>query len=290
MGTVGMWVVTGVDGVAFGMLLFTAAIGLTLIFGVMGVLNLAHGVFYLAGAYLAYLIADGSLLLLAGAFAAAVVLGATAGAGLAVALAPVRGHLDQALVTLGLAFLAADVFTTVFGAGPQLAEPPEVLAGHVMLGGYGYPVYRLVFIAVAGLLAVVLHLVVRHTTAGILLRATVADPAMSAAMGVRPGRVQTAAMAVGGSLAVVAGVLGAPVLGPAPGVDATVLVLALIIVVLGGAGSVPGTAAGALLVGQVQTTGTLLASAAAPFVLFAALLVVLVVRGRRQPQAAGSPA
>lgn len=241
----GQWAtvaVTALDGVAFGLLLFCVGAGLALIFGVMDVLNLAHGTLYLAGAYLAYLLAGDTLLGLVAALAAGAAAGAAGGLGLAAALRPLAGagHLDQALVTLGLAFLAADGFTTIFGATPLPADPPAVLAGRVELAGHGYPLYRLVFIAVAAALAAGLHLIIRRTTAGILLRATVADPGMAAATGIPIRRIRATALAVGGALAVTAGVLGAPLIGPAPGTDTTVLVLALVVVVLGGAGG-PGS-------------------------------------------------
>ncbi|MEJ3741697.1 branched-chain amino acid ABC transporter permease [Actinomycetes bacterium KLBMP 9797] len=286
------YAVTALDGVAFGLLLFCVGAGLALIFGVMDVLNLAHGTLYLAGAYLAYLLAGDSLLGLAAALATGAALGAAGGAGLAAALRPLagRGHLDQSLVTLGVAFLAADAYTAGFGAAPLPANPPAQLAGRLDLAGHGYPVYRLVFIAVAAILAICLHLAVRHTTAGILLRAAVSDPGMAAATGIHTGRIRTLALAVGGALAVTGGVLGAPLIGPAPGVDTTVLVLSLIVVVLGGAGSVPATLGAALLVGQVQTLGVLLAPAVSPFALFAAVFVVLVARGHATDPKVGRPA
>lgn len=283
MSSVVTYVVTGLDGIGFGLLLFTVATGLTLIFGVMNVLNLAHGTLYLAGGYLAYLLSHGTLYGLAAAITAGVALGAGGGAALSVGLRPLAasGHLDQALATLGVAFLAADGFTTVFGAAPLPITVPDVLGGSLRLGQHGYPVYRLTFIAVAALLAASLHLVVRHTTPGIRLRATVSDAGMAAVTGINTRLVQATAMAVGGALAVTAGVLGAPLLGPAPGVDTAVLVLSLIVVVIGGAGSIPGTLAAALLVGEVQTVGVILAPAFAPFALTAVMLAVLVLRGDR---------
>ncbi|SCL73588.1 branched-chain amino acid ABC transporter permease [Micromonospora peucetia] len=292
MGQVATFAVTGLDGVAFGLLLFVAAAGLALIFGVMDVLNMAHGTLYLLGAYLAYLFTDGSLLGLLAAVAVGVAAGTLGGAALAAVLRPLaaRGHLDQGLATLGIAFLAGDAFTTVFGATPLPADPPMVLAGRIDIAGFGYPTYRLMFIAVAAAVAVALHWIVRHTTAGVMLRATVTDPAMAAATGINTARVRIAALAVGATLAVTAGVLGAPLLGPAPGVDTTVLVLSLIVVVLGGAGSIPATLAAALLVGQVQTLGVLAAPALAPFALFGALFVVLVIRGQSGAPTAVRPA
>jgi branched-subunit amino acid ABC-type transport system permease component len=194
-----------------------------------------------------------------------------------------RGHLHQALATLGIAYLAADGYTTVFGGAPVPVNPPDVLAGSIDLGRHGYPIYRLLFIAVAATAALGLHLAITRSRYGVLLRATVADVGMAAATGVNTRRVQTVAMAMGSVLAVTGGVLAAPLIGPGPGADATVLVLSLIVVVIGGIsgpGAVPGTLAAALLVGQVQTVGVLAAPALAPFALFGVLLTVLVARSR----------
>jgi branched-subunit amino acid ABC-type transport system permease component len=274
--------VTALDGVAFGMLLVVIAAGLTLIFGVLNVLNLAHGSLYLAGTYLAYQLSGGTLGGLALAVAAGAVLGASGGMALGVAMRPLAayGHLGQALATLGVSLLAADAYTSAFGGAPLPVDPPRLVAGSLPVGAHGYPIYRLVFIAVAALLALALHLVITYSRHGVLLRATVADPAMAAATGIHTTAVQTVAMGAGGALAVIGGVLGAPLLGPAPGVDTTVLVLSLIVVVIGGPGSIPGVMVAGLLVGQVQTVGVLIAPAMAPFALLAVLLTVLTVRQR----------
>lgn len=277
------YAVTALNGLAYGLLLFVLAAGLTLIFGVMDILNLAHGAFYLFGAYLAYLLSIGGLLELAAAVAAGIAFGALAGVALTAAMRPLtgHGHLAQALATIGIAFLAADVYVTAAGGAPLPADPPTALAGSITLGGHsglGYPVYRLGFIAVAAVVALGLHLTVTRSRYGVMLRATVADRQMAAATGIHTGWVQAVAMAAGGALAVGAGVLGAPLLGPAPGVDTTVLVLSLIVVVIGGTGSIPGTLGAALLVGQVQTVGVLAAPTFAPFALFVVLLAVLIVR------------
>ncbi|RSM64037.1 branched-chain amino acid ABC transporter permease [Actinoplanes sp. ATCC 53533] len=281
------YAVTALDGVAFGLLMFVVGAGLMLIFGVMDVLNLAHGSLFLGGAYVGYLLGGSGLLDLAAATAAGAILGAGGGVALGLAMRPLvgHGHLEQALATLGVSFVAADAYTSGFGGAPLHVNPPDLLAGTVTLGRHGYPTYRLGFIIVAALLAVVLHLSITRSRHGVLLRATVADPAMAAATGINTRRVQTLAMAAGGALAVTAGVLGAPLLGPAPGVDTTVLVLSLIIVIIGGAGSIPGALIAALLVGQVQTVGVIAAPTAAPFALLGVLLIVLTIRNRAQPAA-----
>jgi branched-subunit amino acid ABC-type transport system permease component len=276
----GTLAVTALDGLAIGLLLVIVGAGLELIFGVMDVLNLAHGSLYLGGAYLAWALTDGSLLALAVALAVGAVVGGAGGGLLTVLLLPIPAgrHLDQALLTLGLAFCAGWGFTRAFGAAPLPADPPVLLAGRITLFGHGYPVYRLVLIAVAALIAVGLHLQVRHTHAGKVLRATVADPVMAAATGIRTRRVRAVALTVGGALATFAGVLGAPLLGPAAGTDTHVLTMSLIIVVLGGAGSIARTVGAALLVGQVQTVGVITVPVLSSFLLFAAVLLVLVLR------------
>jgi branched-subunit amino acid ABC-type transport system permease component len=279
-----IYAVTALDGLAYGLLLFVVAAGLTLIFGVMGVLNLAHGSFYLAGGYVAYLLCRGSLADFGVALLVGIIVGAGAGAALGAATRPLArfGPLLYPLATLGLALLAADAYTAATDGRPLLVDPPHALAGTITIGQFGYPYYRLVFIVLAALLGLALHVVVTRSRFGVQLRATVADPVMAAATGVNTRRVQSLAMAAGGALAVLGGVLGAPIIGPAPGIDNTVLVYSLIIVVIGGAGSIPGTLIGALLVGQVITLGVLISSESASFALFAVLLAVLTVRARSQ--------
>lgn len=272
--------VSMVDGVAFGLLLFTLAVGLSLIFGMMGVLNLAHGTLYLLGAYLTYALSYGSLLGLAVAVVAGGLAGAVGGTALAGLIRPVLGwgQLNQAVLTLGVAFVGADLLTVVFGADAKPAAPPRALAGTVSVAGQSYPLYRLLFIGVGVCLAVVLYLVFERSQFGVLVRATVVDRRMVQAMGVNTRRVLGLVFAVGALLAVVGGVLGAPILGPAPGVDDNVLVLSLVVVVVGGLGSVRGALLGALLVGEVQTLGVALLPQYASFLLFGLMLVVLVLR------------
>jgi branched-chain amino acid transport system permease protein len=269
--------VNGLDGLAYGMMLFIVGAGLALIFGVMDVLNLAHGSLFLAGAYVASSCAASSVAGFAAIAALAAIGGGLAGLALAVMLRPLAGHLQQALLTLGLAFTASWVFTQVFGAAPRSVQAPPPLDGSISVLGHGYPLYRLILIGVAALIAAFLHLLVRHTPAGVVLRATVADPAMAATLRIRPARVHVIAVAAGAALAALAGVLGGPLLGPASGTDTQVLMLSLIVVVLGGAGSIPRTLAASLLVGLVQAFTTAVAGLA-PFLLFAVVLFVLVVR------------
>lgn len=275
--------VTVVDGVAFGVLLFTIAVGLSLVFGIMDVLNLAHGALYLAGAYLAVrFVGDGQATL--GAFAlaglAAVAVGAGAGAGLALLTRPLaaRGHLDQALLTLGVALIVGDLLSARFGNDVQSVPPPQFLAGSVAIGGREYPSYRLAVIAAGLAMAAVVYLLVERTRAGALVRATVADAPMVRALGVDTGRLMVATFAAGVVLACLGGVLGAPVLGAYPGLDERVLILGLVVVVLGGLGSVPGAFLGAMVIGQVEVLGVSLLPRYASFLVFGTMAVVLLLR------------
>jgi branched-chain amino acid transport system permease protein len=275
--------VTIVDGVAFGVLLFTIAVGLSLVFGIMDVLNLAHGALYLVGGYLAVQFVGGGpaglgAFLLAGL--AAVAVGAAAGAGLAVLTRPLagRGHLDQALLTLGVALVVGDLLSARFGNDVQSVAPPAFLAGSVNLAGHTYPSYRLAVIVAGLLLAGAVFLLIERSRFGALVRATVADAPMVRAMGVDTGRLVVAVFAFGVVLACLGGVLGAPVLGAYPGLDERVLILGLVVVVLGGLGSVSGAFLGAMVIGQVEVLGVSLLPQYASFLVFGTMAVVLLAR------------
>ncbi|HET8662328.1 MAG TPA: branched-chain amino acid ABC transporter permease [Micromonosporaceae bacterium] len=282
LGWLDTYLVSMVDGVAFGLLYFTLAVGLSLVFGMMDVLNLAHGTLYLGGAYVAYLLSDGGWTGLAVGLGAGVALGLAGGALLAALTQPLarRGHLDQALLTLGLSIIGADLFLLAAGGETLPAEAPAGLRGSVELAGHAYPAYRLVFIGIAAALALAVYLVFERSSLGALVRATVADRDMVRVLGVDTRKVLFGVFAAGAVLAVLGGVLGAPILGPGPGVDAHVLVMSLVVVVVGGLGSVRGALLGALLVGQVDTLGRAVAPEYAAFLLFGAMFAVLAVRPR----------
>ena len=269
-----------VDGIAYGLLLFTLAVGLSLVFGMMDVLNLAHGSLYLVGAYAAYKLSGGGWWGFVLAIAAGVAAGVLGGLILAAMTAPLagRGHLDQAALTLGVSLIAAQGMEMIFGAETVLAEPPAALNRSVSILGHQYPLYRLLFIAVAGLLALGVYLLFQRSALGALVRATVADRAMVRAMGMDTRKILFGVFAFGAALSAFGGVLGAPIRPPGPGVDESVLVTSLVIVVIGGLGSVQGALVGALLIGQVQTLGVALLPEYAPFLLFGAMLAVLVWR------------
>lgn len=290
MGVVDPYLVPALDGVAYGLLLFVVAAGLTLAFGVGSVLNLAHGTLYAIGAYTAAALGDGSWTALAVAVLVGTVAGAASGGLLAAAVAPLagRGHLAQALLTFGVALIVGALLVHMFGPDPLRPVVPPAVDGPVTIAGHRYPGYRLAFIGVAAVLAVAGWLVLARTRLGALVRATVDDPQIVAVGGTSPRMVQGGVLAAAGALAGLAGVLGAPIIGPGPRTAETVLLLSLVIVVVGGLGSVTGAFVAAVAVGQVQTLGVVIAPTLAPWLLFAAMAVALIVRRPRIGSVGGS--
>lgn len=304
MGRPDAYLVPALDGVAYGLLLFVVAAGLVLCFGVANILNLAHGTLYAVGAYLAAALFDGgwgSLLL---GLVAGIAAAAGAGALLALLLAPVvggagsghggaggggrggdgpdrSGQLAQALLTFGVALAGGSLLVTAFGPDNPPVRVPGAVEGAVELAGHAYPAYRLGFIVTSAVVAALLYLVVSRTRAGMLVRAAADDPEMLACLGVSPARVRLGVLTCGGALAGLAGVLGAPIIGPGPGTAGLVLLLSLVVVVLGGVNSVPGTLLAALSVGEIQTLGVAVLPGAAPFLLFGAMAVTLAARSGR---------
>ncbi|APS18559.1 branched-chain amino acid ABC transporter permease [Streptomyces sp. Tue 6075] len=283
--------IPAVDGVAFGLLLFVVAAGLSLAFGTAGVLNLSHGTLYAIGAYTGAELSDGTWGGLALGLAAGTAAACVAGAGLSAATAPLarRGHLAQALLTFGLALIGGDLLIQFFGADELPVRVPEALDSSVTLLGHRYPAYRLCFIVMAVLLAAFGTWVLTRTRMGAAVRAAADDPQMLAATGHSPRAVHTGVLAAAGALAGAAGVLGAPIIGPGPGTSENVLMLSLVVVVLGGLRSLWATFFAAIAVGEVQTLGVSVAPELAPYLLFAAMAAVLVLRSRfAEPAGAGA--
>ncbi|SDD31340.1 branched-chain amino acid transport system permease protein [Geodermatophilus telluris] len=272
------------NGFAVGSLLFILAVGLSIVFGMMDVLNLAHGALFLVGAYLAWSLLSGGATW--GGFLAALgiaaLVGLLAGGVLSVMTEPLarRPILDQALLTLGVSLVVAEVLSIVYGNDALSVGAPPGLAESVSFLGRSYPAYRLALIGVGLVLAVVVYVVVERTSVGALVRASVADREMVSAMGIDNRKVKVAVLGIGSMLATVAGVLGAPVYGARPGLDDTILILALVVVVIGGLGSVKGAFIGALVIGQVESLGRALLPDLASFILFGTLALVLVLRPR----------
>jgi len=268
------------NGFALGMLLFILAVGLSLIFGLLDVLNLAHGSLYLLGTYIGFQLVERQGV----AFipAALIVLGGGLVLGLLLNgfLRPIRGrgHLDQVLLTLGLVFIVGDIVSIFWGTEAYGITPPKFLEASTPIWGHFFPKYRLAVMVVGVVLFVLLYVLFERTQLGAILRASVEDPAMVAALGINVRRVRLAVLVLGAALAAFAGVVGGPINYVTPGVGDYVLLLALIVVVIGGLGSITGAFVGAIIIGQVQDLGSDLLPETASFALFGAMAIVLVVR------------
>jgi branched-chain amino acid transport system permease protein len=248
-----------VTGVGLGALYFLVASGLSLIYGLMHVLNFAHGAFLTAGAYAAW-VAMGQLSGLGGwAFPLSIIVGMVFGAivGAAVEFCLIRPlyrrHIEQVLVTVGLGLMAVALFTGIWGADPQPFPRPEWTRATTDIGGAAIPNDRFLLIAAAGLLLAGLIALLRYTRIGLVIRAGVENRTMVQALGIDVRRTFTLVFALGGAAAALGGVLGSVYLGSvSPGQGTALLIFAFIVVVIGGFGSIGGTAVAALLVGLVQ--------------------------------------
>lgn len=253
------------NGIQFGVMLFLMAAGLTLVLGIMNLVNLAHGSIYMAGAYFAatllWVVPSFPLALLAAVVATAlfgwlldrVVLKFFYG----------RSHLEQVLVTFGLIFVLNDTVRLIWGPAAINLPLPAPIAGSVeILPGIHYPVFRLLVLGAGLLVAGALYLLIAHTRAGMWVRAGASDRSMAMALGVDVPRVFTAVFGVGAALAGFAGMMTAPLTAVQVGMGEPILILALVVTVLGGIGSVRGAFIAALLVGLVDTFGRVLLPAA----------------------------
>ena len=246
------------NGLQAGVMLFLMAAGLTLIFGVMGLINLAHGSLYMVGAFAAAAVAaaTGSFLL---ALPAALAAAAACGALIEVAVIRRlydRDHLDQVLATFALILIFSEGTRWIFGSFPLFLDTPPWLSGPVELpGGIFYPVYRLALIGVGLAVAVGLWWLITRTRVGIRIRAGENDREMIAALGVDISRLYTLVFALGAGLAGLAGALVGAIQSVQVGMGEPVLILAFVVIVIGGIGSVKGALVGALLVGLTDTLG-----------------------------------
>jgi branched-chain amino acid transport system permease protein len=246
------------NGLQFGLMLFLLAAGLTLVFGIMDMINLAHGSLYMIGAYLAASVAQatGSFLL---AIAGAVVGTAAIGALLEITVLRqlyTRDHLSQVLATFALLLICNELVRIIFGSQPLMLNMPAALSGPVELApGFLYPAYRLLVIGVGLAVAVLLYLLVAKTRVGMRVRAGASNREMATAMGVNVRGLFTLVFAVGAALCAVAGAMLGPILAVQVGMGEGILILAFVVIVIGGIGSIRGALVGALLVGIVDTVG-----------------------------------
>jgi branched-chain amino acid transport system permease protein len=245
------------NGLQFGLMLFLLAAGLTLVFGIMDMINLAHGSLYMAGAYLAAAATQASGSFVVGILAA--MLGtALLGALLELSLLRrlyARNHLAQVLATFALILIANETVRMIWGAQPVLLNAPDELSGPVDIGGFYYPAYRLLIIGVGSLVAILLYLLVTRTRLGMWVRAGASNREMTEALGVNVRLLFTAVFAFGAALCALAGALLGPLLAVQVGMGESILILAFVVIVIGGIGSIRGALVGSLLVGLVDTLG-----------------------------------
>ena len=244
------------NGVQLSAMLFLLAAGLTLVFGIMGVINLAHGSLYMIGAYAAAwtMAHTGSFLL-----ATAAALLTAAGIGIVIELSVLRrlyarDHVDQVLATFGLVLFFNQAIALLFGRQPMFVSMPDALSGVILVPpGVPYPAYRLAIIAAVVLVAVLLYLFIGHTRAGMLVRAGATSQEMVRALGIRIRVLYTLVFGVGAALAGLAGALAGPVYTVQIGMGEQILISTFVVIVIGGIGSIRGAVAGAILVGLTDT-------------------------------------
>jgi branched-chain amino acid transport system permease protein len=245
------------NGLQFGLMLFLLAAGLTLVFGIMDMINLAHGSLYMVGAFLA-----ASLVQATGSFVAGVLLAvpATAVLGMFLEMSVLRrlyerDHLSQVLATFALILILNEAVRIVWGPDLPLSMPAALSGPVELLPGMYYPAYRLLIIGVGAAVALLLYLLVAHTRVGMLVRAGASNREMALAMGVDVRRLFTLLFGVGAGLCAVAGALLGPLLAVQVGMGENILILAFVVIVIGGIGSIRGALVGAVLVGLVDTIG-----------------------------------
>ena len=274
------------NAVQYGLLLFLVASGLTLIFGIMGVINLAHGSFYMIGAYMAYALAPWAAAHLGGGFFTALAIGLVLSVILGYVLEWLfisylydREHLQQVLMTYGLILVFEEARSLLFGDDVHGVAPPAWLAGTIPLGDLmTYPVYRLFMSAACLLVAVALFAVITRTRLGMAIRAGASNREMVQSLGIDIRLLYRIVFAAGVALSVLAGMIAAPVSSVYPGMGNQVLIICFVVVVIGGIGSIRGALVAALLVGIVDTFGKVFFPQAAGVLVYLLMAAILLWR------------
>ena len=275
------WIVQTLNSLALGGLLFLLAAGFSLIFGLMRIANLMHGALFMLGAYVGVSILRYVPNLWLAALIVGLVIGALGGLIERLVLRALAGNsLGQVLVTLGLAFIIADLCLVVWGGDPIPVRTPEALRQPIVLWGVAFPAYRLAVVGIAIATAAALYLLMERTRLGAMIRAGVDDMQMARAVGIPVSKIFTVVFCLGAALAGAGGIIGGPILSAYPGLDADMLPLALIVVILGGVGSLVGAFVGSFIVGFVYTFGTALLPDLAYVILFLPMIFVIAFRPR----------
>jgi branched-chain amino acid transport system permease protein len=273
------WLIQIFNGLSYGALLFLVASGLSLIFGVMRIVNLSHGSYFLLGGYVAL-----SVIRATGSWALAIPVAALAIAvvGLLVERVFLRSlgstPLRQVLLTVGFAFLFQQAALDIWGGDNRDIVPPDALTQSVTVGGLYLPLYRIFMIGLAVLIGLSLWLVMERTRLGAAVRATVDDAQMAAGVGVDTSRISMLVFALGAFLAALGGVIGGAFLGIYPGLDFEILPIAFAVVIIGGMGSLTGAAIGSVVVGLADNFGKALFPEISYFTLYAPMVLILAVK------------
>jgi branched-chain amino acid transport system permease protein len=273
------WLLQTFNGLSYGALLFLLGSGLSLIFGVMRIVNLAHGAYFLLGGYVAL-----SVIWATGSWALAVPVAALAIAVLGllmerIFLRPLGfDPLRQVLLTVGFAFLFQQAALDIWGGDNMDITPPAALTRSIVVGGLYLPVYRLFMIGLAAVIGVALWLALEKTRIGAAVRATVDDAQMASGVGIDTSRISMFVFALGAALAALGGVIGGAFLGVYPGLDFQILPIAFAVVIIGGMGSLTGAAIGALVVGLADNFGKALFPEVSYFTLYAPMALLLAVK------------
>ena len=273
------WIIQAFNGISYGALLFLVGSGLSLIFGVMRIVNLSHGAYFLLGGYIAL-----SVIWATGSWALSLPLAALAVAiiGLLmerVFLRPLGfDPLRQVLLTVGFAFLFQQGALDIWGGNNMDINPPSALTQSVVIGGIYFPLYRVFMIGMALAIGIALWLVMEKTRMGAAVRATVDDAQMARGVGIDTNRISMFIFALGAFLAALGGVIGGAFLGVYPGLDFEMLPLAFAVVIIGGMGSLGGAAIGALIVGLADNFGKALFPEVSYFTLYAPMALILAIR------------
>ena len=273
------WLIQAFNGISYGALLFLVGAGLSLIFGVMRIVNLAHGAYFLWGGYIAL-----SVIWATGSWALSLPLAALAVAVLGllmerVFLRPLGfDPLRQVLLTVGFAYLFQQGALDIWGGNNMEIDPPSALRHSVVVGGLYLPLYRMFMIAMALAIGITIWLVMERTRMGAAVRATVDDAQMARGVGIDTNRISMFIFALGAFLAALGGVIGGAFLGVYPGLDFEMLPLAFAVVIIGGMGSLGGAAIGAMLVGLADNFGKALFPELAYFTLYAPMVLILAIK------------
>jgi len=275
------WIIQGLNSLALGGLLFLLSSGFSLIFGLMRVANLTHGAFFMLGTYLgatALRSWDG-LNIWVTAIGAGIVVAAIGGLFERLVLSRLKANpLGQVLVTLGMAFIISDACLLFWGGDSIPVPTPQNLQAPTRILGFVFPTYRLVLVGCAIGAAIVLYYLLDRTRLGAMIRAGVDDGQMARAVGIPVSRLFTIVFCLGAGIAGAGGVLGGPILSAYPGLDADMLPLALIVVILGGIGSLLGAFVGSFIIGFIYTFGTALFPELAYIILFLPMIFVIAFR------------